>query len=283
MPIDYEKALNLRVEGRKFSYSPRDTIIYALGVGFGSDPTNEAELRFVYEENLLAAPSMATVIAWGADEIEKTGIDFSMLVAGEQRLEMHATLPPAADIVASWSIKEIVDKGPGKGALIIHEYEIVDASDGQRLATLGRTSFARADGGFGGPSEGAPQPHAIPGRSPDLEIQIRVLPQQALIYRLSGDANLLHVDPAVARKAGFDRPILHGLGTYGMVGRAILKSWCDYDPSRLKNFDARFSAPVLPGDEITLATWRDGEVISFEARVAERNAIVLRNGRAVIR
>ncbi|MGE0232839.1 MAG: MaoC/PaaZ C-terminal domain-containing protein, partial [Flavobacteriaceae bacterium] len=268
--------------GRKFSYSKRDSIIYALGVGFGSDPANEKELRFVYEENLLAAPTMATVVAWGADEMERTGIDFSMLVAGEQRLQLHDTLPPCGEISASWSIREIVDKGPGKGALIIHEYEIADAATGHRLATLGRTSFARADGGFGGPSNGAPEPHAIPARSPDMEIRVSVLPQQALIYRLSGDANPLHVDPATARKAGFDRPILHGLGTYGIVGRMLLEAYCDYEPAGLKVLNARFSAPVLPGDEITLATWRDGQVVSFEARVAERKAVVLRNGKAVI-
>lgn len=282
MAIDYEHALSLKTSGRRFRYSTRDTILYALGLGFGDNPEDPRELRFVYEKHLHAMPTMATVVAWGADALAETGVDFSKLVQGEQRLTLYAPLPVAGEVTADWEVKEIVDKGAGRGALIIHEFRIRDAANGALLALLGRTSFARGDGGFGGPSEGGPAPHPIPDRAPDRELAIVVARNQALIYRLSGDDNPLHVDPEVARLMGFPKPLLHGLATYGVACRAVLNAWTGFDPAPLRAFDVRFSAPVFPGDEIHFRMWKDGDVVSFEASVPARNATVLRNGRAVL-
>jgi acyl dehydratase len=282
MPIDYEKAVQLKTRGRRFTYGQRETMLYALGLGFGADPLDVKQLRFVYEKDLRVVPTMATIVAWGSDALEETGIDFTKLVQGEQRLTVHNPLPPSGEIVADWDVREIVDKGPGKGALVIHEYTLRDGATGTLLATLGRTSFARGDGGFGGPTQGGPQPHEVPEREPDRSIDLPIPPGLALIYRLSGDLNPLHADPAVAAKAGFDRPILHGLATYGIACRGILEAWTDLDPAPLRQFDVRFSSPVFPGDTMRLRMWRNDNVVSFEGVVPERGATVLKNGRAVL-
>jgi acyl dehydratase len=154
---------------------------------------------------------------------------------------------------------------------------------GEKVATLTGSTFARGDGGFGGPSEGAPEPHQVPDRKPDLSVPFETRPDQALLYRLNGDRNPLHSDPDVAKRAGFPRPILHGLCTYGITCRAVLQEICDYDPSRILSHQVRFSAPVFPGDVITVDLWRDGDVVSFEARVLDRGATVIRNGKTVLR
>jgi acyl dehydratase len=144
------------------------------------------------------------------------------------------------------------------------------------------TTFARADGGFGGPSGPVKPVHALPERAPDMAADIATRPEAALIYRLSGDPNPLHASPAVAREAGFERPILHGLCSYGVAGRAILETCCEGDPSRLRRLDLRFSSPVYPGETIRTEIWRDGGEVSFRARVVERDVVVLNNGLAVI-
>lgn len=280
MPIDYQHALELRTTDRRFSYGEKDTILYALGIGLGANPLNDRERRFVYEDGLIVFPTMATVVAWGADALIETGLDFSKLVQGEQRLTVHKPLPPSAQISADWRVDAIVDKGEGKGALIVHTFEISLTETGERLATLGRTSFARGDGGFGGPTSGAPAPHSLPARPADRETEIVIPANLALIYRLSGDLNPLHADPAVAHRAGFPVPILHGMCTYGIACRAILQCWADLDPAALRQFDVRFSAPVFPGDLILVRSWRDGDIVSFEATVPARGVTVLTNGRA---
>jgi acyl dehydratase len=145
-----------------------------------------------------------------------------------------------------------------------------------------QTIFCRGDGGFGGPPRQTPPPHPIPARAPDAVCDLGTRPEMALIYRLSGDYNLLHADPAVARAAGFDRPILHGLGTFGVSGHAVLKTLCGYDPARLISFAGRFSAPVFPGETIRTEMWRDGAVVSFRARVVERDVVAINNGRAEV-
>ncbi|MEO0883326.1 MAG: MaoC/PaaZ C-terminal domain-containing protein [Pseudomonadota bacterium] len=282
MPIDYEAAKALVSTDQAFNHSDRDTMLYALGVGLGADPMNTDELPFVYENGLRVVPTQATVMAWGAGQTMAMGINFMMVVHGEQRLTVHKTLPSEGDILADWSVDEIVDKGEGKGAVIYNTTVLKEAKTGDKLATLGSTIFARADGGFGGPSEGGTPVHHRPDRDADRTVSLATSPDQALIYRLSGDRNPLHSDPAFAKMAGFDRPILHGLCTYGVCCRAILQAYCDYDPTRIKQFDVRFSAPVFPGETIDVDVWEDGNVLSFEARVAARGVTVIKNGKCVL-
>jgi acyl dehydratase len=147
---------------------------------------------------------------------------------------------------------------------------------------MSSTTFLRGDGGFGGPSGPTPEPHRLPERQPDISVDLPTLPQAGLIYRLSGDYNPLHADPAVAAGAGFSRPILHGLCTFGVAGRAVLRACCDNDQRRLGSFRARFSAPVYPGETIRTEIWRDAQTISFRARVPERDIVVLGNGLATL-
>jgi acyl dehydratase len=179
-------------------------------------------------------------------------------------------------------MKGAIDKGDS-GALIFGETVLRDAETGEAYATLNVTWFARGDGHFGGPREGGTAPHAIPDRAPDLSLDIATRPDQALLYRLSGDRNPLHADVDVARKAGFERPILHGLCTYGICCRALIAVWADHDPRQLASQSVRFSAPVMPGDVVTVEMWRDGSIVSFEARVKARGVTVIRNGKAVVR
>ena len=285
MVLDPQKILNWPFKPVEQTYTERDTILYALGCGLGFDPLDEDQLRFVFEEpELLALPSMAAVLSppgfWARHP--DAGIDWVRILHGEQAMEIHKPLPAAARVVATAKVTDIVDKGPDKGALLFVERTVRDAESGEDLATLRSTTFARGDGGCGGTTETAPAPHAIPDRAPDLACDLPTAPNSALIYRLSGDPNPLHASPSVARAAGFDRPILHGLCSWGVAGHAILKSCCGYDPARIRSMALRFSAPVYPGETIRTEMWRDGNIVSFRARVAERDAVVLNNGRAEI-
>ena len=282
MPISYPAILDLKTEGQSFSWRDRETMLYALGIGMGSDPLNMDELPFVYENSLKAVPTLATVVAWGAGPMGKTGINYLMVVHGEQSVTFHKPMPTEAEIIADSRIAGAYDKGPGKGAVIYTETVIKDAKSGEPIATLLGSTFARGDGGFGGPSDGAPAPHEVPSRAPDRSIDIPTRPDQALIYRLSGDRNPLHSDPAIATAAGFPRPILHGLCTYGITCRAVLQTYADYDPAMIKSHAVRFSSPVYPGETITVDMWKDGDTISFEARIKERGVTVIKNGKTVL-
>ena len=175
----------------------------------------------------------------------------------------------------------VYDKGADKGALVTNDIEVKLAS-GEPLCTLGSTSFYRGDGGFGGSAEGAPVPHAIPERDPDLLCEMPQRVEQALIYALCGDRNPLHRDPEAAKKGGFAAPILHGLCSYGIACHAVLKSVLDYDQTRMKSFDVRFSAPAYPGETQVVELWRDGNVISFRVRIKERDVVSINNGRCEI-
>jgi acyl dehydratase len=209
-------------------------------------------------------------------------LNFLMVVHGEQKVELHKPLPATGTFTAEGRTVGAFDKGEGKGAVVINETIWTDEA-GDKVATLTGSTFARGDGGFGGPSDGAPQPHETPTRKPDLSLDLTTRPNQALIYRLNGDRNPLHSDPESAKRSGFDRPILHGLCTYGITCRAILQAITDFDPAQILSHEARFSAPVIPGDTITVDMWRDGKVISFTARVQERGATVIKNGKTVLR
>ena len=282
--FDYHRIRNWPFDEVRQSYSARDTVLYALGVGLGADPLNEDELRYVFEESgsFSALPTMVVVLGspgfWSRDP--ETGIDWVRILHGEQKLELHAPIPTAATITARTRVTGVADKGAGKGALILSERTLVDAATGTPLATLTSTTFARGNGGYGGPSDAMPQPHRLPDREPDTVCDLPTDDRAALIYRLSGDYNPLHASPSVARAAGFDKPILHGLCSLGVAGHALLRTCCGYDAGRLRAMQLRFSAPVYPGETIRTEIWQDGTEVSFRSRVIERDVVVLNNGRA---
>jgi acyl dehydratase len=285
MPVDPQKLLAWPFEDLVHTYTTRDSILYALGVGAGTDPMDEADLRFVYEDGMLALPTMAVVLGYPGFWLKEqnTGADWRQVLHGEQGLVIHKPLPPAATVIGRMKITGFIDKGAGKGALLLSERAVIDQKSGELLATVSSTSFLRGDGGTGFSTGPAPAPHALPERAPDASLDLPTAPGQALIYRLSGDFNPLHADPKVAQGAGFPRPILHGLCTYGVAGRALLKLACDDDPARLKRMDLRFSAPVFPGETIRTEIWREGGgKVSFRAKVLERDLVVLNNGYAEI-
>lgn len=285
MPLNYDVLINTKVDGLEHRYAERDTMLYALSVGMGYDPTDGKQLPFVYETALRALPTMATILAypWGWLYRPDTGITRGKHVLGAQGVKLYAPIPASGHVTAHLRVTSIVDKGADKGALIFTERDVRDAATGTLLCTVTTTMFCRADGGFGGPSGPVPQPAAIPERSPDFACELPTIPQQALLYRLNGDRNPLHVDPAVAQKAGFKAPILHGLGTFGVAGHALLRLCCDYDPERLAAMEGRFSAPVYPGETLRTEVWRDGNDVLFRTSAVERNAIVLNNGSARLR
>jgi acyl dehydratase len=205
-----------------------------------------------------------------------------LVVDGERNITFHKPMPASAKIKTHGRVAGVFDKGKDKGAVVINETVLSDAATGEKIATILASIFARGDGGFGGPSEGQPEPHKVPTRAPDMSVDITTRPDQALIYRLSGDRNPLHCDPEFAARAGFPRPILHGLCTYGITCRAVLQTYADYDPAAFKSHAARFSSPVFPGETVTVDLWKDAEVISFEARIAARGVTCIKNGKTVL-
>ncbi|HEX8057191.1 MAG TPA: MaoC/PaaZ C-terminal domain-containing protein [Novosphingobium sp.] len=278
--MHYPEILSIEAEPTTFSYDADFTQLYALGLGCGAVPD---ELKFVYEKGLQALPTMAVMMGGASNAfIEQGGIDYTMIVHGEQRLTLHQPLPPAGTMISEARCLGVVDKGAGKGALVNVE-STARGEDGMLYATAIMTLFCRGDGGFGGPSEDILTLDPVPDRAPDFEIAIPTLPQQAAIYRLSGDRNALHIDPEMAARAGFPGPILHGLCTYGIAGRAIMRACAGNDPARIAGLDARFSSPVYPGETVTTRIWQDGNAVAFECIVAERGVTVIRNGACRLR
>ena len=279
MPLDYDELMSKVQTDLPFSYTDADTMLYALSIGMGNDPLDQRELPYVYEqgESLKTVPTLATVLV---PEMFPVGLgwDYSQILHSEQRMRLYRPLPPAADLLINKRVVDAFDRGPKLGALILLEAEGRLASDDTVLFTLGCSIVARGDGGFGGPKGKGIPPHRPPRREPDLSCDITTRRDQALLYRLTGDRNPLHADPAAARAVGFERPILHGLCTFGVACKAVLQTICDYDYTLVHEFDARFSAPVLPGDTITTDMWQEGNVVSFVCSVKERGVVVLRNG-----
>jgi acyl dehydratase len=284
MPIVYEKLLALNIPEVEHAYTEKDAILYALGLGLGQDPMNEDELAFVYEKALKVLPTYALVLGYSPYWLRnpESGVTWNKVVHGEQSFTVHKPVAGKGTVIGKTRIVEVIDKGEGKGALVYSERKVTDKATGDLVATLKQTTFCRADGGFGGPAREAPPVHAIPDRAPDLVCDLPTRPEMALVYRLSGDINPLHADPAFAKAAGFPRPILHGLATFGVAGHAILKSVCGYDTARLTGMAGRFSAPVYPGETIRTEMWRDRNVVSYRARVVERDIVAINNGRAEI-
>src|SRR5215207_6978359 len=231
MPIVYEDLMALKNLGQKYAYTDREVMLYAYGIGLGADPMDENELAYVNEGTftprpLKVVPTFASVAAWGAGPGEMN-LNRVMVVDGERDITFHKPLPGAAKITADSTVLDVFDKGKDKGAVIRHQTVLKD-ENGEKLATLVASRFARGDGGFGGPSEGQPEPHKVPSRAPDKIVDITTRPDQALVYRLCGDRNPLHSDPEFAKKAGFPKPILHGMCTYGITCRGVLQTYADY-------------------------------------------------------
>ena len=281
MPIVAETLLNFPIPEIRQRLRWQESALYALSLGCGQDPMDEADLRFVTEGAAMRAlPTMAVVLGypgfWLRDPA--TGVDAVRLVHGEQSVEIHAALPTEGEVIGRSRVTGLVDRGEGKGALLYSERVILDAATGQKLATLEQTTFLRGDGGFGGPSGPVKKPAPEPEGAPDLVLDLPTRPEMALLYRLNGDHNPLHSSPAVAAKAGFPRPILHGLATFGLVGRALLRAVCDGDPARFGRMECRFSAPVFPGETIRTEIWRTATGAAFRARAVERDVVVVGNG-----
>lgn len=283
MALEYEKLMATSVVDLPFSYRDVETMLYALSVGVGTEAGDSGALSYVFEggEILKTIPSLATVLVPDMFPPD-LGWNYSQVLHAEQRLQLFRPLPPAADILINKKVSAAYDRGPNLGAMVLFEAEARLARDDTVLFQLGNTIIARGDGGFGGPSGKGPAPHRVPRREPDLSCELATRPDQALLYRLNGDRNPLHADPDLAARAGFERPILHGLCTYGVACHAILKTICEYDHTLIRALDARFSAPVLPGDTIATDMWQDGNTVSFQCRAVERDSVVVRNGRCIL-
>ena len=254
-----------------------DVLLYAVAVGAGAeDPTAELALTTENTEGVrtVVLPSFAEIITRRA-RVDLGGIDRTRLVHAEQSFRLPAPLPVEGRARVTATVTDVLDKG--SGALVRTEAEAVDAETGTPLASTVRSVFISGEGGFGG-SRGTSSPPAAPDRAPDHELTYRTSPGQALLYRLTGDRNPLHSDPAFAARGGFDRPILHGMCTYGFTARALVATVCDGDADRLVAMDARFTKPVLPGQALTVSVWRDGPSVAF--RTAVDGAVVLDRGTA---
>jgi acyl dehydratase len=270
VPIDPAALLAHDFGERRQTYDARDAILYSLGVGLGTDPT---DLPFLHETRLAVLPTFAVTLAtpgmWIRDP--RFGIDFARLMHVAQDACFHAPLPPSGEIVGTARIASLTDRGAGRGAELVVERHIRDAGTGTPYCTLRQTLLLRGDGGFGGPPTSRTS-SAPPDRPADRRVHATLSDRAALIYRLSGDWNPLHIDPDAAARAGFPRPIMHGLGVYGTVAVALCRA-VGADPASLTSLACRFAAIVLPGDTIDLAVWRTDDGHAFTARVGDRTVL----------
>lgn len=278
MAFTYESLLAYALPEVRQTYTRRDSAFFALSIGLGQNPMDERQLAFAdFDKVTTAFPSMAVVLGypgpWMRDPA--TGITYAQVLHGEQEIVLHRPLPAAASIVARNRVLDIVDKGPGRGALLYVERTIQDEATGEALATVVQTNFLRGDGGFEGPLRQARATHALPDGPPLVSADYATRPEQALFYRFHGDDNPLHADPATARMAGFDRPILHGLCTMGIVMHAVVAQLLDYRADRVRSISLRFSSPVLPGETLRTEIWANG---AFRASVVERGVVAVTNG-----
>lgn len=266
----------------RHAWSDREAIVYALGIGLAGDPLDRIELAYVREPTPIIFPTFPVALALTGGPMGQLGLDMRHVLHGEQAITLHGAIPPAGAAIADGRMVGAWDKGAGKGAVFLEETRLALEATGAPLATIRKTVFGRAEGGFGGPRDGQPAPHVVPARAPDLTAIIPTSPSQALLYRLTGDLNPIHIDPDAAAQAGLARPILHGLCTFAICARAVIDGHADRRPGRLRHIQARFSAPVYPGDVLAIDQWRDGDIISFEARVPARGQAVIKAGKAII-
>lgn len=277
MPIDVEKVVGANLPGAEFSWSDDDIMLYNLAVGAGVPPTDPGELRYVYEGDLTALPTFGVVppfaVMMGMGAVPGLEINLAQVLHGEHELEVHQPIPTSGTVTQSGRVTGVYDKG--KGALLIMEVVSVLEKNGQPLFTNRPSIYLRGEGGFGGESGPPPGP-TPPERDPDHLAESPTLPQQALLYRLAGgDRNPLHADPGFAGFAGFERPILHGLCTYGVVAKAVIDHALDGDPARLFSWRARFLGHVFPGETLVTRIWDQDEELVVRAEVKERGTTVL--------
>jgi acyl dehydratase len=278
-PLDTDTLLNYTVPDARDDYDPRDAILYALGVGAGLSSEVD-ETHFLYERGLQALPTMALVLGtagfWPMDP--KTGLDWLNILHGEQRLTLHQPIDPAGILLGKTSITDLADKGLGKEALI-RAVRTLKNPGGELVAEAIETWVVRGGGGFGGSRELPGEPLlAVPSRNPDFAVTLPTSRAQAATYRLSGDRNPLHINPSTARRAGHDRPILHGLSTMGLISRAVIHACAAGDAAKLREIALRFTAPVFPGDTIETHIWQEADRLHFRAIATERNVVVADNG-----
>jgi acyl dehydratase len=265
-------------EPQERSWDSKDALLYAVGVGAGlGDPLAELEFTTENSEGVeqKVLPTYAVLISQGRTSGRLGDFDPAMLVHAEQAVELHRPLPVAGTVRTTSTVTGIYDKG--SGALVVTENVAVDAATGEALATTRSSAFIRGEGGFGG-ERGTDVAWDRPDRAPDHQVTYQTRPEQALVYRLSGDRNPLHVDPKFAARGGFDRPILHGLCTYGVTGRALLHVLCDSDPARFGSMSGRFSRPVWPGEALTISVWQDGDTALFQT-TKDDGTVVIDRGR----
>lgn len=282
MTLDYASLMAAGCDDVPCNYRDQDSLLYALGVGFGNDPLDMQALAYVVETiGQCTVPTMATMLP-RLDFLNECGWDYSQVLHVEQKLDLYRPLPMAAKLLLTSRVVSVQDRGEGNGAVIRIATNARLGRDDTAMFMLESTLIARAGGGFGGPAVVSPTSHTLPSREPDLSCDLAIQSDQALLYRLCGDRNPLHADPRVARAAGFDAPILHGLCTYGFACRAILKTICNYDFTLIKGFEAGFSGPVYPGDILTTDMWQDRDIISFRCHVKSRKSMVLSNGKCML-
>ncbi|MEX0963265.1 MAG: MaoC/PaaZ C-terminal domain-containing protein [Pseudohongiellaceae bacterium] len=285
MKFDAARLLDKKFPPVQQTYTAKDCMLYALGIGMGIDPLDEDCLRFVYEEGIKVLPSQSVMMAhpgfWAKDA--DTGLDWIHVLHLGQEIIMHRPFPSEGTVEATTRITQVTDKGERIGALIVSDRVVRDVATGENICTLVTTILARNNGGFGGIRQSStPKTDIIPTTEPDIICDLPTLAQQALLYRLSGDYNPLHASPAVAKNAGFKAPILHGLCTLGVATHALIKSCCEYDTARFKRMRLRFSAPVYPGETIRTEIWQNGNEMAFRCKSLEQDKIVINNGYLLI-
>jgi len=279
MPIDVDKAVGGELPGLSFSWSQDDVILYNLGVGAGNPPDDPAELKYAYEGDLVAVPSFGTIppfaMMMNLGSVDGIDIELTRVLHGDQSLTIHGPIPTSGTVSQNGRVIDVFDKG--RGALIVLEVVSVLETTGETLFTNRSGIYVRGEGGFGGAS-GPSAGNALPDRAPDTVVESPVLPQQALLYRMSsGDKNPLHADPAFAAMAGFDRPILHGLCTYGVVLKAVTETVLGGEPERVGSYKARFTGHVFPGETLVTRVWEESGVYLVETETKDRGKTVLAN------
>ncbi len=281
MPINPD-AVGAKSEPSRRSWSSKDCLLYALGVGAGADdPLGELEFTTENSNGIeqRALPTLAVVLgAGGGGAIGAIGsFNPAMLVHGEEAITLHREIPVSGELESVGEITGIYDKG--KGALVVIETKSKLVDTDEPLFDVRMSAFIRGEGGWGGDRGPSGTPNAAPERAPDAEVRYTTRTDQALLYRLSGDRNPLHSDPTFAKMGGFDRPILHGLCTYGFTGRALLHARCGSDPARFTGMEGRFSSPVMPGEALTVQIWDDGDGSAIFRTLGDDDRVVLDAGR----